>query len=136
MVNLFSILQKPYHFSHFFQEFPCVRFRAAKENHESTSAALRDLIPTKLASAVWTCISNYKSALKGFPQTETCDLLILDRSIDQVKYIFGPFLILHCVWTAFYLCGLLEIDCSRYTRMDLRCHDSRFTGRRWKQIRT
>ena len=68
----------------FFQELPCVRYRAAKADDVCTATKLRDSIPTKLASAVWNCVSKYKSTVPNFPQTETCDLLILDRSIDQV----------------------------------------------------
>lgn len=59
--------------------------RAAKESDESTPTASRELIPTKLASAVWDMVSKYKSTIPNFPQNETCDLLIIDRSIDQVE---------------------------------------------------
>lgn len=65
-----------------------MRYRAAKAVDESAAATLRDSIPTKLASAVWNCISKYKSTVPNFPQTETCELLILDRSIDQVIHQF------------------------------------------------
>ena len=61
-----------------------MRYRAAKADDVCTATKLRDSIPTKLASAVWNCVSKYKSTVPNFPQTETCDLLILDRSIDQV----------------------------------------------------
>lgn len=61
-------------------------FRTAKENDESTTS--RDLVPSKLADAVWDIVSKYKSTIPNFPQSETCDLLIVDRSIDQVKSIF------------------------------------------------
>lgn len=44
----------------------------------------RDLVPTKLAAGIWNCLVKYKSKIKDFPQTETCELLILDRSVDQV----------------------------------------------------
>lgn len=44
----------------------------------------RDLIPTKVAAAVYDCITKYKKSIPNFPQSETCELLILDRSIDQV----------------------------------------------------
>lgn len=63
-----------------------VRYRAPKASDASTTT-FRDLIPSKLATAVWNCIEKYKS-IPNFPQTETCELLILDRSVDQVTIIF------------------------------------------------
>ena len=45
---------------------------------------MRDLIPTKLAAGIWNCLAKHKQSIENFPQTETCELLILDRSIDQV----------------------------------------------------
>jgi len=70
---------------YFFQEFPCVRYRAAKSSLDaSTMTTLRDLIPTKLAAEVWNCLARYKSTIPDFPQRETCELLIVDRSADQV----------------------------------------------------
>jgi syntaxin-binding protein 1 len=61
-----------------------VRYRAAKTIDASTLTTLRDLIPTKLAAAVWNCLAKHKSGIVDFPQTETCQLLIVDRSIDHV----------------------------------------------------
>ncbi|WVZ17218.1 hypothetical protein V8G54_010200, partial [Vigna mungo] len=66
------------------KELPCVWYRASKESDESTAAKVRELVPTKLASAVWDMVSKYKSTIPSFPQNETCDLLIVDRTIDQV----------------------------------------------------
>lgn len=62
-----------------------MRYRAAKTIDVSTLTTLRDLIPTKLAAAVWNYLTKYKSSIVDFPQTETCELLIVDRSIDQVR---------------------------------------------------
>lgn len=68
------------------QEFPYVRYRAAKSSLDaSTVTTLHDLVPTKLAAAVWNCLSRYKAKIHDFPQRETCELLIVDRSIDQVQ---------------------------------------------------
>ena len=61
-----------------------VRYRAAKSLDATTMTTFRDLIPTKLAAGVWNCLMKYKANLPHFPQTETCELLILDRSVDQV----------------------------------------------------
>jgi len=49
-----------------------------------------DLIPTKLAAGVWDCLMKYKKTIPNFPQTETCELLIIDRTIDQVSYLHFP----------------------------------------------
>jgi syntaxin-binding protein 1 len=76
------------HIFAFSQELPFVRYRAAKALDESTAATSWDLVPTKLAAAVWNSISKYKSTIPNFPQTETCELLILNRSVDQVILIF------------------------------------------------
>lgn len=70
-----------------FQEFPYLRYRAAKSCSDvSTLTTLRDLVPTKLAALIWNCIAKYKSTIPDFPQKETCEFLIVDRSIDQVHF--------------------------------------------------
>lgn len=61
-----------------------MRYRAAKSLDPTTMTTFRDLIPTKLAASVWNCLMKYKANLPNFPQLETCELLILDRSVDQV----------------------------------------------------
>lgn len=61
-----------------------VRYRAAKSLDAMTMTTFRDLIPTKLAAGIWNCLMRYKQSIENFPQTETCELLILDRSVDQV----------------------------------------------------
>nr|GMD75007.1 transport Sec1a [Ipomoea batatas] len=71
------------------REFPFVRYRAIKSHDPTTMTTFRDLIPTKLAAAVWNCLTKYKSSLPHFPQTETCELLIVDRSVDQVPSKMG-----------------------------------------------
>eukprot|EP00271_Cylindrocystis_brebissonii_P009729 TRINITY_DN2487_c1_g3_i1.p1 TRINITY_DN2487_c1_g3~~TRINITY_DN2487_c1_g3_i1.p1 ORF type:complete len:651 (+),score=183.48 TRINITY_DN2487_c1_g3_i1:829-2781(+) len=68
------------------KEFPTVRYRAAKTSHSQagTPERARDLVPTKLAAAVWDQLLKYKKNLPGFPHHDTCDLLILDRSVDPI----------------------------------------------------
>lgn len=66
-----------------FQEFPFVRYRAAKGPDDATTP--RELIPTKLATLIWNNITTYRSSIPNFPATETCELLIVDRSVDQVS---------------------------------------------------
>ena len=70
------------------QEFPSVRYQAAKSLDATTMTTFRDLIPTKVAAGVYDYITNYKKTIPNFPQSETCELLILDRSVDQV-YIYS-----------------------------------------------
>ncbi|KAK4487363.1 hypothetical protein RD792_006013 [Penstemon davidsonii] len=90
------------------REFPTVRYRAAKSLDPTTLTTFRDLIPTKLAAAVWNCLMNYKSNLPYFPQSETCELLILDRSIDQIAPITHE-------WTYDAMChDLLNMEGNKY----------------------
>ncbi|URE21394.1 SNARE-interacting protein KEULE [Musa troglodytarum] len=92
------------------QEFPYVRYRAAKSSLDaSTVTTLHDLVPTKLAAAVWNCLSRYKAKICDFPQRETCELLIVDRSIDQIAPIIHE-------WTYDAMChDLLNMDGNKYT---------------------
>ncbi|OMP00591.1 Sec1-like protein [Corchorus olitorius] len=88
------------------KELPFVRYRAAK-TQDASAATTRDLIPFKLASAVWNCVEKYKS-IPNFPQTATCDLLILDRSVDQVAPVIHE-------WTYDAMChDLLDMDGNKY----------------------
>lgn len=67
-----------------------MRYRAAKSLEPGTMTTFRDLIPTKLAAGVWNHLMKYKANLPNFPQLETCELLILDRSVDQVSSYLSP----------------------------------------------
>lgn len=90
------------------REFPYVRYRAAKSLDPTTMTTFRDLIPTKLAAAVWNSLTKYKSTLPHFPQTETCELLILDRSVDQIAPIIHE-------WTYDAMChDLLNMEGNKY----------------------
>ncbi|KAL6548033.1 STXBP unc-18 S1 [Orobanche hederae] len=90
------------------REFPLLRYRAAKSLDPSTVTTFRDLIPTKLAAAVWNCLTKYKANLPNFPQSETCELLILDRSIDQIAPIIHE-------WTYDAMChDLLNMEGNKY----------------------
>ena len=67
------------------QEFPIVRFRAARSAVDTnTPTTFRDLVPTKLAAALWDRLQRYKNTLPQYPDVETCELLIVDRSVDPV----------------------------------------------------
>ncbi|KAL6965015.1 STXBP unc-18 S1 [Sarracenia purpurea var. burkii] len=90
------------------QEFPFVRYRAAKALDSSTMTTFRDLVPTKLAAAIWNCITTYKSTIPNFPKTETCELLILDRSVDQIAPVIHE-------WTYDAMChDLVAMDGNKY----------------------
>ncbi|KAJ1413631.1 Sec1-like, domain 2 [Sesbania bispinosa] len=90
------------------KEFPNIWYRAAKESDGSTPTASRALVPTKLADAVWELVSKYKSTIPNFPQNETCDLLIVDRSIDQIAPVIHE-------WTYDAMChDLLNMDGNKY----------------------
>ncbi|CAA0831490.1 SNARE-interacting protein KEULE [Striga hermonthica] len=89
------------------REFPMVRYRAAKSLDPSTVTTFRDLIPTKLAAAIWNCLMKYK-ANPNFPQSETCELLILDRSSDQIAPVIHE-------WTYDAMChDLLNMEGNKY----------------------
>jgi len=49
-----------------------------------------DLIPAKLVASVWDCLMKYKKTIPNFPQTKTCELLIIDTTIDEVSYLHLP----------------------------------------------
>ncbi|KAJ4783465.1 Syntaxin-binding protein 1 [Rhynchospora pubera] len=88
------------------KEFPNVRYRAAKASGGEVTP--HDLVPTKLAAAVWEIVSKFKSSIPDYPQRETCDLLILDRTVDQI----APFI--H-EWTYDAMChDLLDMDGNKY----------------------
>ncbi|XVF79887.1 hypothetical protein PTKIN_Ptkin15bG0026600 [Pterospermum kingtungense] len=88
------------------KELPIVRYSTVKTQDAST-APTRDLIPSKLAEAVWNCLLKYKS-IPNFPQTETCDLLILNRSVDQISPVIHE-------WTYDAMChDLLDMDGNKY----------------------
>ncbi|KAL8128507.1 hypothetical protein V2J09_017662 [Rumex salicifolius] len=83
------------------KELPHVRYRAAKD---SDTLSPRELVPSKLASVIWSCVEKYKSTIQNYPQTETCDLLIIDRSVDQIAPVIHE-------WTYDAMChDLLEME--------------------------
>ncbi|KAL8062508.1 hypothetical protein ABFX02_02G152100 [Erythranthe guttata] len=92
------------------KEFPFVRYRASKGPDAAAATAGRDLVPTKLASAVWNNISTYRSSIPNFPATETCELLIVDRSVDQIAPVIHE-------WTYDAMChDLLDLDGNKYVQ--------------------
>lgn len=90
------------------REFPFVRFRAARSLDSNTMTTFHDLIPTKLAAGVWDCLMKYKKSVPNFPQTETCELLIIDRTIDQIAPVIHE-------WTYDAMCrDLLNMEGNKY----------------------
>ncbi|XP_062233667.1 probable protein transport Sec1b [Phragmites australis] len=89
------------------KEFPCVRYRAPKGGDASVTTKF-DLVPKWLATAVWDIVSKYKSTIPEFPHKETCELLIVDRPIDQIAPVIHE-------WTYDAMChDLLEMDGNKY----------------------
>uniref|UniRef100_A0A7N0SZ20 SNARE-interacting protein KEULE n=2 Tax=Kalanchoe fedtschenkoi TaxID=63787 RepID=A0A7N0SZ20_KALFE len=92
------------------KELPNIRYRAARSSDTSTPGSFRELVPGKLASAVSNSIKYYKSTIPNFPQSETCELLIVDRSIDQISPVIHE-------WTYDAMChDLLEMDGNKYVQ--------------------
>ncbi|CAL5211061.1 unnamed protein product [Lathyrus oleraceus] len=90
------------------KELPHIYYRSAKESDESAPTVSRELVPTKLADAVWDMVSKYKSTIPKFPQSETCDLLIVDRSVDQIAPVIHE-------WTYDAMChDLLDMEGNKY----------------------
>ncbi|KAG0576062.1 hypothetical protein KC19_5G052300 [Ceratodon purpureus] len=93
------------------KEFPYVRYRAAKPPAEGSDykVTARDLVPTKLAAALWDCLMKHRNSLIDFPNSETCELVIVDRTIDPVAPIIHE-------WTYDALCNdILDIDGKKYS---------------------
>ncbi|KAL2892425.1 Protein transport Sec1a [Bienertia sinuspersici] len=83
------------------KELPYVRYQAPKDLDTAFS---HEFIPSKLASAIWDRLTLYKSTIPNFPQKETCEFLILDRSVDQIAPVIHE-------WTYDAMChDLLEMD--------------------------
>ncbi|KAL6494069.1 Protein transport Sec1a [Orobanche gracilis] len=92
------------------KEFPFVRYKAAKGLDHTTATSSRELIPMKLATAVWNNISSYKSSIPNFPSTETCELIIVDRSVDQIAPVIHE-------WTYDAMChDLLDLEGNKYVQ--------------------
>ncbi|KAL5075459.1 hypothetical protein RYX36_014443 [Vicia faba] len=90
------------------REFPFVRFHAARSLDANTMTTLHDLIPTKLAAGVWDSLMKYKKSIPNFPQTETCELLNIDRTIDQIAPLIHE-------WTYDAMChDLLNMEGNKY----------------------
>ncbi|KAJ4851110.1 hypothetical protein Tsubulata_022082 [Turnera subulata] len=99
------------------QELPFVCNRAAKFSDAATVTTYPDLIPTKLAAREWNYLVKYKTTLPDFLQTETCELLIPDRSVDQIAPV---------IHESFYdaIClDLLDLDGNKFVN-EVRFHTS------------
>ncbi|KAK1285793.1 SNARE-interacting protein KEULE [Acorus calamus] len=89
------------------RELPYVRYRAAPLD-VSTVTTRRDLVPTKLAAGILNYIDNYANTIPNFPKNPTCELLIVDRSIDQIAPIIHE-------WTYDAMChDVLNMDGNKY----------------------
>eukprot|EP00246_Nothoceros_aenigmaticus_P006246 TRINITY_DN1903_c0_g1_i3.p1 TRINITY_DN1903_c0_g1~~TRINITY_DN1903_c0_g1_i3.p1 ORF type:complete len:668 (+),score=135.04 TRINITY_DN1903_c0_g1_i3:36-2006(+) len=91
------------------QEFPLVRYRLPPASSSSLPQTGRELVPTKLAASLWERLMKYKSSLANFPQSETCELVIVDRSLDPVAPVIHE-------WTYDAMChDLLDLDGNKYS---------------------
>ncbi|KAL3680564.1 hypothetical protein R1sor_023520 [Riccia sorocarpa] len=88
------------------KEFPTIRYRATPaEANPATSG--RDAAPLKLAEALSDKIKKYKG-LPQYPQSESCDLIILTRAVDPVAPVIHE-------WTYNSLChDLLPLDGNKF----------------------
>ncbi|WOK92926.1 SNARE-interacting protein KEULE-like [Canna indica] len=90
------------------KELPYVRYRAVKATSSSNTTDTRSLVPKKLADAIWEILYKVKTSVPDYPQKETCDLLIVDRSIDQIAPVIHE-------WTYDAMChDLLDMDGNKY----------------------
>ncbi|KAL7593832.1 protein transport Sec1a [Lactuca sativa] len=90
------------------KEFPNVRYRV-KPTDGSVETTFRELVPKKLALAIWEYIKSYQHTIPNFPQSETCELLIVDRSVDLVAPVIHE-------WTYDAMChDLVDLDGNKYT---------------------
>eukprot|EP00249_Psilotum_nudum_P019849 c27445_g1_i3 orf=1768-3075(-) len=92
------------------KELPVVRYRAARSAlaDAGSMTTARDLVPTKLAACLWDHLMKYKNTLRGFPTTETCELVIVDRSIDPIAPVIHE-------WTFDAMChDLLNMEGNKY----------------------
>ncbi|KAJ8449356.1 hypothetical protein Cgig2_002488 [Carnegiea gigantea] len=90
------------------RELPFVRYRAAKSLDPTTVTTYHDLLPTKLAAFIWNILTKYKTTIANFPQAETCELLVLDRSVDQIAPVMHE-------WTYDAMChDLLNLEGNKY----------------------
>jgi len=66
-------------------EFPCIRYRTGKPpgDGDPPGAEARSLVAQRVAAKLHSLLSDLQRE-QQLPQTETCDLVVVDRSIDPV----------------------------------------------------
>ncbi len=66
-----------------------MRYHAPKSTlGNTTTSTITDVpITAKLANALWEQLMRYKVSTLEFPHMETCELIIVDRSIDLVCFL-------------------------------------------------
>lgn len=65
------------------KELPKIRYYGGRKE-ESPGVPYQDKSPERLASTLSEHLQGYQDTLQDFPTSPTCDLLILDRSVDPV----------------------------------------------------
>ncbi|KAL2621439.1 hypothetical protein R1flu_001644 [Riccia fluitans] len=89
------------------KEFPVIRYRTVTPAEANPATSGRDAAPLRLAEALSARIKKYKN-LPQYPQTESCDLIILTRAVDPIAPVIHE-------WTYNALChDLLPLDGNKY----------------------
>ena len=68
------------------KELPAIRFKVGKPPQEGDpmGSSERALISQRIAVALHSELTNMRSTIDSFPNTETCELVIVDRGVDPV----------------------------------------------------
>ncbi|OAE26593.1 hypothetical protein AXG93_4542s1140 [Marchantia polymorpha subsp. ruderalis] len=89
------------------KEFPAIRYRAIGAGEANPATSGRDCAPLKLATALWERLLQYK-ALPNYPQSESCDLIILTRAADPIAPVIHE-------WSYNAMChDLLDLDGNKF----------------------
>lgn len=93
------------------KEFPCVRYRVARSAMDaSTATTVSELMPTKVAALLWDKLMKHKANIPfRFPQSATCELLIVDRCIETIAAVIHA-------WSYDAMChDLLDLEGNIYS---------------------
>ncbi|KAG6557771.1 hypothetical protein Mapa_000538 [Marchantia paleacea] len=89
------------------KEFPAIRYRAIGAGEANPATSGRDCAPLKLATTLWERLLQYK-ALPKYPQSESCDLIILTRAADPIAPVIHE-------WSYNAMChDLLDLDGNKF----------------------
>ncbi|GBG62647.1 hypothetical protein CBR_g31666 [Chara braunii] len=89
------------------KELPAIRFRSTSSSSAGAQGGPGDVVCSKIATQLSDRVSQLQR-LQGFPQRETCDLVIVDRAFDPVAPVIHEF-----TYEAM-LHDLLEVDGTKF----------------------